>query len=136
MKALGASTLTYTREDKNLYQREYRRKTGNRCTFKYEKTVKGYLMRTYRNMLSRVTGVQKKKAHLYEGLAILDRNDFYRWSLTNRDYLDLHKEWTESGYDRKLSPSIDRMDPDYGYELWNMRWITHSENSANTRRNQ
>jgi hypothetical protein len=32
---------------------------------KYEKTPKGYLMRTYRNMKSRVLGIQHKKAHIY-----------------------------------------------------------------------
>lgn len=97
---------------------------------KYERTRKGKLVRTHRNMRSRVLGIQKKKAHLYEGLPILDRKEFYIWSLMNRDYNDIYDEWVASGFDRRLSPSIDRIDSDYGYELWNMRWVTHSENSS------
>ena len=95
----------------------------------YEKTLNGYLVRTYRNMKSRVTGVLKKKAHLYKGKSILDKEYFYKWSLTDKNYNKLHKVWVESGYNHKLSPSIDRIDSGKGYTKENIRWITHSENS-------
>jgi len=65
------------RELKNRKQREYRLVNKDRHTKKYEKTVNGYLMRCYRNMQSRVTGVLKHKAHLYEGKELLDRQQFY-----------------------------------------------------------
>ncbi len=61
-------------------QRIRRKKDGNKNTKKYEKTHKGFLMRLYRNMQSRVTGVQKLKYHLYEGLTILPRKEFYEWA--------------------------------------------------------
>lgn len=96
---------------------------------KYEKTVSGLLMRKYRNMLSRVTGVQKLKAHLYEGKEILPKQDFYDWANSSPDFHVLYKAWEQSGYSRKLSPSVDRVDPSRGYTLDNIRWITHSENS-------
>lgn len=122
--------LNYSEREKKLaYQREYRKRTQNGSTIKYERTPRGHLMRTYRNMLSRVTGVQKKKLHLYFGLNILDKDEFYEWSLNDPEYMNLWKVWAMSGYDRKLTPSIDRIDPTEGYELWNMRWLTHSENS-------
>lgn len=101
---------------------------------KHEKTLQGYLMRTYRNMKSRVKGVQKKKAHLYIGLSLLEKADFYEWSLSLPAYHELYKNWVESGYSRKLSPSIDRIDSKKGYEKGNMRWITHSQNSKETNR--
>lgn len=53
----------------NLKQRKYRQKTSNLSTKVYEKTLKGYIVRTYRNTTSRVRGILKKKAHLYEGKA-------------------------------------------------------------------
>jgi hypothetical protein len=96
----------------------------------YEKTPKGFLMRTYRNMQSRVTGVQKKKAHLYKGLPILSRNDFYAWAWDNPDFWRLYKQWAATDYDRKLSPSINRLDTNKGYTIDNMEWLTHSVNSS------
>ena len=119
----------WTKERRLEYQREYRKKNKNRCTKNYEKTKKGFLMRKYRNMQSRVLGIQKKKSHLYKGLGILDREDFYDWALKHPDYEKLFKEWKNSGYERGLCPTVDRIDSTKGYHLENMRWLTHSENS-------
>jgi hypothetical protein len=118
-----------TREQYNLRQREYRKRTGNANTNKYEKTLNGFLVRKYRNMQSRVCGVQKKKAHLYKNLYLLPREDFYKWAKESKTLTKLFIEWKESNYDRKLCPSVDRINSKLGYELSNMRWITHSENS-------
>lgn len=99
----------------------------------YEKTRKGLLMRTYRNMKSRVLGIQKKKAHLYKGLPILDKEIFYKWSLDDESYNKLFDAWIQSKYDRRKTPSIDRIDASKGYLEDNIRWITHSQNSRETR---
>lgn len=96
---------------------------------KYEKTVSGFLMRVYRNMLSRVSGVQKLKAHLYIGKEILSKEEFYNWSKNSIEFNNLYNIWKLNNYDRKLTPSVDRIDSSKGYTLENMRWITHSENS-------
>jgi len=114
---------------RNIRQQERRSLTGDSDTKKYEKSFKGYLMRTYRNMLSRVSGVQKQKAHLYEGLEILDKETFYAWSLENEDYKTLFANWVDSDYDVKVGPSIDRIETDKGYVMGNIRWITQSLNS-------
>lgn len=111
--------------------RERRVRNNNQTTKKYERTLNGKLVRTYRNMLSRVRGILKKKSHLYEGLDIIDKDKFYEWSLNDAEYLRIFKEWEKSGYDIKLSPSIDRMDSSEGYVEGNIRWLTFSENSAN-----
>lgn len=113
---------------KAAVQREARKVNGDIYTKKYEKTEKGYLMRSYRNMLSRVMGVQKTKSHLYKGLDILSKEDFINWSLET-NFKDLLLGYEESGYDRKLAPSVDRIDSILGYTIGNIRWITHSENS-------
>jgi hypothetical protein len=117
------------KECKNAKQRLNRNQKGDIYTKKYEKTKKGYLMRTYRNMLFRVTGVLKKKAHLYEGLEILDKDEFYAWSLADKNFNKLFEIYEETNYTHALSPSIDRVDSNFGYTLDNMRWLTHSENS-------
>lgn len=113
----------------NLKQREYRQKTSNLSTKVYEKTLKGYLVRTYRNMTSRVRGILKKKAHLYEGKSILTKDEFYEWSLSSKEFHDLMVRYEDSGYDLKLAPSIDRIDSSLGYTLGNIQWVTFSENS-------
>lgn len=91
-------------------------------------------MRTYRNMVSRVTGVQWKKHHLYEGKDILSKEDFYKWSADSDAFMQLFVEWSNLGYPRRLSPSIDRVNPDLGYTLDNMRWVPFYVNCSTTRR--
>ena len=104
-------------------QRENRRKTGNLATKKYEKTPNGFLMRLYRNMQSRVCGSHKLKAHLYEGLPILRREEFYAWTKSSDIFWELFRDWEQSGYERRLTPSVDRIDTSRGYELDNMEWV-------------
>jgi hypothetical protein len=118
-----------TREEKNRKQREYRAKNKNRHTHAYEKTVNGFLMRLYRNMESRVTGVQTKKAHLYKDLVILEREAFYEWAKDREEFHALFKIWEEESYEQRLTPSVDRVDSSKGYSLDNMEWVTQSENS-------
>lgn len=86
-------------------------------------------MRIYRNMKSRVEGIQKQKAHLYVGKYLLPKEDFYVWAMSGHEFHRLFREWVESGYDRKLAPTVDRIDSERGYEWDNMQWVTHSENS-------
>lgn len=85
-------------------------------------------------MLSRVSGVQSKKYHLYAGLSIISRDNFYEWSKNELSFHVLFKKWEESGYERKLTPSIDRINAYAGYEIGNMRWVTFSFNCRNVQR--
>ncbi len=118
----------------NLLMREHRKRTGNAETHKYEKTPNGFLMRLYRNMESRVMGIQWKKAHLYKGKELLIREDFYNWAKPHSKFLKMFAVWKESGFDRKLTPTVNRIDSTKGYILSNMEWLTHSENSSLTNR--
>lgn len=115
--------------DRLAWQRDYRNKNGDIHTKAYERTVSGKLMRTYKNMYHRVKGVVSRGKSRYEGLEILSKEEFYSWSKSDPTFLSLYNSWVESDYDRKLSPSVDRIKTDVGYVLGNIRWITHSENS-------
>ena len=121
--------MAMTKEERLRKQRESRRLNGDMHTKKYEKTKKGKLMRTYRNMESRTKGIVKGKRHLYEGLEVMQRDCFYSWSLGDEGFNRLYREWVDSGYEKRLSPSIDRVDTARGYVEGNVRWVTHSENS-------
>jgi len=96
---------------------------------KYWKTINGKLMTTYNNMDRRVRGYTKP--HIYKGLEICNRSDFYFWATLDNDFTELYEIWVESGYEKGLSPSIDRIDSSKGYTFDNMRWLTQSENSRN-----
>lgn len=121
---------------KNNHQKERRKTKGNLDQHKYEKTIDGFLMRVYRNMNSRVSGVQSKKHYLYAGKYLIDKNLFYEWSKNNEDFNSLFNNWEKSGYEKKICPSIDRINPEKGYSIDNMRWITFSKNCSETRRNK
>jgi hypothetical protein len=114
----------------NARRRELWPTSGRVNIRKYEKTKKGFLVRGYRNMQSRVEGVQHLKAHLYVGKSLLSREAFYDWALNHSpEFHSLFEVWESSGYDRRLTPSVDRVESSKGYELGNMEWVTHSENS-------
>lgn len=118
-----------TKEERLKKQRESRKLNGNFHTKKYEKTHKGFVMRLYRNMKSRVEGVQQLKHHLYEGKELLSKEAFYEWALNNEQFFKLFEEYSSSGFLQKLAPSVDRIDSRKGYTIDNMEFVTHSENS-------
>jgi hypothetical protein len=118
-----------SQEEINLQQKQRRKENNNLYTKTYEKTINGFLMRVYRNMKSRIEGIQKHKAHLYKDKDILDKVDFLSWVDSSCSFYILYKRWVKSNYSRKLCPTVDRLDSTLGYTLCNMQWITHSENS-------
>jgi hypothetical protein len=119
----------YCRDCERVKQKIYRKDRTGEYSKKYEKTKVGFLMRLYRNMLSRISGVQKEKYDLYKGKTILDKPTFYEWANNNPQFHILFDNYELSGYDRKLAPSVDRIDSNIGYSIDNIEFITHSENS-------
>lgn len=112
------------------YETEEERRNAHKMScLRYEKTFNGYLMRMYRNMKSRITGIQWRKEHLYKGKELLSKEDFYNWAKNHEDYKKLYENYVKSGYEQKLAPTVDRIDSSKGYIIENMRWLTHSENS-------
>lgn len=87
-------------------------------------------------MKSRVEGVQKAKFYLYEGKELLSKEEFYCWAKSNPAFWSLFSEWTQSGYDQKFTPSVDRIDSSKGYTLANIQWLTHQQNSAKAMENR
>lgn len=95
----------------------------------YGKTLYGKIMMSYHNMRGRVLGLQAKKAHLYKGLPIMPRHEFYTWAVADCKLKELFTAWVTSGYEQRLSPSVNRLDPKLGYVAGNIEWLTHGENS-------
>ena len=111
----------------------WRRSKCKPCDYKisqaYERTPKGFLMRAYRNMLGRTRGLTSRSNHIYKGLPICEKEEFYKWSMQpDSGFLELLENYRESGFERSLAPSVDRKDKHEGYLLDNMRWVTISQN--------
>jgi len=111
------------RQQRNKDQRLRRMLNNNAYTKKYEKTKKGFLMRAYRNMQSRVKGIQKKKLHLYRDKELISKSSFYDWSNNNNKFNELFELWESTNYERRLTPSVDRIDSSLGYVIENMEWV-------------
>ena len=120
--------------NKNEKQKLYRAKTNNSTTKKYEKTFNGFVMRMYRNMQSRITGVQTKKSHLYLGKELMSKDEFYSIAKNSDKLKALFTEWELSCYSRRLAPSIDRIDSSKGYTFDNVRFVQFHENCRNVKR--
>ena len=101
------------------------------CDFrsrKYIYTPFGKLVRMYLNMKQRVLGQDKKCAHKYKGLPLCQKEAFYNKFKNDPHYLNLFTTWKNSGFQLKLSPSIDRIINSKGYALDNIQILTQSEN--------
>lgn len=123
-----------TKEARNASQRDFRKRTKNAASKKYEKTPNGFLMRAYSNAKARVSGVQRERRHIYLGLPIMSRDEFYAWAWNDPNFWRLYRMWTMAGFPMKLTPSLNRIDPRKGYVAGNVEWVTHSVNSSLARK--
>ena len=81
-------------------------------------------------MINKFNRFGKTKTSKLIGKEILSRDEFIEWCFGNiESFNSIYNEWKKSGFKRKLSPSIDRIDNSKGYSIGNMRWITQQENS-------
>jgi hypothetical protein len=94
------------------------------------KTPRGYLCSQYTAMRARTMGYAEA---FYKGLPILPRLKFYTWALTETPFMELFAAYRASGWEYRLSPSVDRIDSTKGYTLDNIRFLTLSENCKRER---
>lgn len=129
MNILYLYHMAQTQEDINARQRFLRQQNGNKHTKNYEKTKRGFLMRKYHHMKGRIEGHSYYPgAYMWAGKELLPKEDFYKWAMDNKDFHTLWDKWVESGYERKLCPSVDRIDSSIGYTIPNMQFVTFSVN--------
>lgn len=94
-------------------------------------TIDRFLGYLYSSMKRRVNGKGNvKNPHLYTGLPILTKEAFVVWAKNHPDFLNLYKCWVANDFDRKLTPSVNRMNSKKGYILGNIEWMTTSQNCA------
>jgi hypothetical protein len=95
---------------------------------KYRNSPRGYLNRIYNGVKTRCTNTKNKRTKSYHGLDFMTWEEFLEWGFTE-ELVAMHKNYLDSGKDRKLAPSVDRIDPTKGYVKGNVQWLTLSENS-------
>ena len=95
---------------------------------RYIRTLNGFIKIKYNRMRRRVMG-QDEHGHIYKGLPLLPREDFYEWVKTQKELPAMFDAYEKSGWAWALCPSIDRVNPKNGYVIGNMRFITMKENA-------
>jgi len=106
------------------------RKDGKRANCKECRKEEGKIYRrSKKGLLSKIYNHQKessKRRGYNPPNYTLDT--FINWALGDAAFNDLHTNWEASGYDKSLTPSVDRKNDYEGYSFKNIQLMTWGEN--------
>ena len=93
---------------------------------KYQRSDKGIRASRYAKM---------KQEAKREELELLSRDEFYSWTIAIDDnFCQYYYSYSESNYDKKLAPVIERIDKSKGFIVGNIKWtIQKNKNRSNGR---
>lgn len=90
---------------------------------------KVFLKLNYSMRVSLVRGRNGPDSKLYyKGLPLMPRQEYVDTYLMDPEFLRLYRDWQLSGFEKRLTPTPDRIDSEEGYLVKNIEWVTHSEN--------
>lgn len=92
---------------------------------KYQTTPKAYVINMYDRMLRR-----PDYKRTYKGKKPTFTLDELREFIKTTNFTELFDGYVGSGRKLALAPTVDRIDNDKGYDIDNIRVITHSENAS------
>ena len=98
-----------------IHDREYEKR--------YRRTKGGWIARAYGNQ----TSGSKRRGLEYPKYS---SSEFKEWVLKQPNFDKLFVDWVASDFDRKLCPSVDRIDHKKPYQLDNIQLMTVSENAS------
>jgi len=64
------------------------------------------------------------------------KNELKDWIINHKDFDSLYNNWVDSNYNKKMTPSVDRLDDSKTYSFCNIRLITWNENDSKSRNMQ
>lgn len=90
---------------------------------KYRKTKVGLIGAIYRNQRSK----SRIRNHPLPDYSLAELKE---WALSQNSYHELHRKWVDSGFNRDLVPSFDRIDDYKPYTFDNLKITTWRENNS------
>lgn len=99
------------------------RSTCKGCRWKENRTIKGVIFTIY----GAQKASSKNRGHLQPSYS---RDEFLEYCLNSTIFNKIYKYYVDSGFDRRLRPSIDRIDNSVGYSFENIQVVTWGENEA------
>lgn len=91
---------------------------------KYRKSFSGrarIMWKTLQDRLRNDPSYAQRQCHF-------TKDEFYLWLFARADYLSVYSRWVESGFDRILVPTIDRLNNDGDYTFDNMQILSWIDN--------
>lgn len=83
----------------------------------------------YSGLVARCEG-RVREGYSSAGTIPLSRSEYDTWLVQNMDVFDkIYIAWEASGFQRRLAPSIDRINNKLGYIPENMQWLPLHKNS-------
>lgn len=114
-----------TNEERSIYNKKYSEdnKESLKCkTKKRNRTKEGLVSLVY---LSQIFS-SKRRNHK---LPTYSKEMLKEWVFKQTNFEQLYNNWVNSGYKKKLKPSVDRLNDYKGYSFCNIQLITFGQNN-------
>jgi len=101
--------------------------------YRHRYSITRFFNHKYSMIKTRCTHIHKT-GKIYKstyGKPFLDKDEWIRWCYKEDNYkqfMKIYNNWVQANFERKLTPSIDRIDNSKGYNTKNLQWLTQSEN--------
>lgn len=95
----------------------------------YRQTPKGLITLIYANQ--KMTSAKAKR-----DLPTYSKQQLYDWMLSQSNFHKIWNNWVQSGFEKDLSPSVDRKDNTLSYTLDNIQLVTWRQNLLNQKTQQ
>ena len=112
--------MFYARKERNSYRSKCKQCENELSKIK-SKTKEGLISSIYRHQKS----ASKRRKHNAPNYT---RAELQEWVFNKDSFSSMYNTWVESGYNKLLTPSIDRLDDFKGYSIDNIQLVTWSDN--------
>lgn len=87
--------------------------------------------RTKSGLITHVYATQKRSSKIRgDSPPEYTKEEFLEWLISQKKFHKLYNNWVKSGYEKNLSPSVDRLNDYKGYSFDNIQVLTWQENMA------